>query len=112
MPIRSATRTVVVLPAGHCCAVWSVPSPGDDLRRRTCHAGVHSTRDIVKYHGFLRDKDLVRLCLDTGFTREELYKLFGTFKALCALSSSPYGIGTWWEPSIVRSKWCRLGLVE
>jgi EF-hand domain pair len=51
-------------------------------------------RDVVKAQGYLFNQSINDLCRDTGFSRRDLYRMFSTFKALCALSNSPTGIGT------------------
>ncbi|KAH9092150.1 hypothetical protein LEN26_018709 [Aphanomyces euteiches] len=52
----------------------------------------HSTHVVTKYHGHLSDYNIDELVSTTGFSRAELYTLWGRFKALCSLSKSPRGV--------------------
>lgn len=77
----SSPQLVVRDPQGH------IISP-DKLNPRRCHP----TDMISSIHGYLSEKDIPELMQKTGYTRRELHALFVKFKALCALSKTPYGI--------------------
>ena len=50
------------------------------------------TSAVTKQHGFLMERDIDALSLQTGYSREELYTRFIRFKALCALGGTPAGV--------------------
>eukprot|EP00455_Lapot_gusevi_P043832 TRINITY_DN5394_c0_g3_i3.p1 TRINITY_DN5394_c0_g3~~TRINITY_DN5394_c0_g3_i3.p1 ORF type:complete len:309 (-),score=85.58 TRINITY_DN5394_c0_g3_i3:355-1281(-) len=47
---------------------------------------------ISAIHGYLDQKNINRLLKKTNYNRRELYVIYSRYKALCALSRSPYGI--------------------
>ena len=61
-----------------------------NTRTRTTKA--HSAKDVSHIHGVLNHDTLKELCLTTGYNRPELIQSFIRFKALCAMSATPYGI--------------------
>jgi len=56
------------------------------------HRPSHALDEVSSVHGFLSQQPLRSLLQKSGYDRRELYTLFGRFKALCALSSSPHGL--------------------
>lgn len=47
---------------------------------------------ISEIHGFLTDMNVSELLAKTNYNRRELYVMYVRFKALCAMSPTPYGI--------------------
>eukprot|EP00743_Colponemidia_sp_Colp-15_P004827 GILK01005200.1.p1 GENE.GILK01005200.1~~GILK01005200.1.p1 ORF type:complete len:986 (-),score=172.90 GILK01005200.1:165-3122(-) len=47
---------------------------------------------VASIHGYLSEKNLQELKDSTNYSRKELYHMFGLFKALCAIATTPHGI--------------------
>lgn len=62
------------------------------VQSRVSAPSYHSSSKVVAAQGHLFNQHVHDLCRDTGFSRRDLYRVFITFKALCAMSSTPTGV--------------------
>eukprot|EP00742_Colponemidia_sp_Colp-10_P002903 GILJ01003100.1.p1 GENE.GILJ01003100.1~~GILJ01003100.1.p1 ORF type:complete len:1000 (+),score=168.37 GILJ01003100.1:48-3047(+) len=65
----------------------------EDIEQRNQLNKPTAPADVVaSIHGYLSEKNLQELKDSTNYSRKELYHMFGLFKALCAIATTPNGI--------------------